>query len=111
MSNRKRLMGSGFEDEQDRHRSALIIPPMRSAYQNIQQEEYVKDQRVAIFKYKVNYFYVQFIKCYYSIFDKQNFKQLERISMDLYSSIKELQYVYDDLTGKQSDSDINSIIK
>jgi hypothetical protein len=71
----------------------------------------VKDQRVAVFKYKVNYFFVQFVKCYYSIFDKQNFKHLENISMDLYSSINELQYVYNDLTSSQSDRDINEIIK
>lgn len=83
---------------------------MRSTYQNLQEQEFIKDQRVAIFKYKVNFFYVQFIKCYYSLFDKTNFKTLDRISMDLYTSITELKQVYDDLVEK-SDTDINEIIK
>lgn len=121
MSTKKRLMGSGsaeqsgllqgsgLEDEVLVNKNK-ILPPMRSAFKTMQQNEFVKDQRVAIFKYKVNYFYVQFIKCYYSIFDKNNFKQLERISMDLYTSITELTDVYQDLTDK-SDKDINDIIK
>jgi hypothetical protein len=107
--NDSRLDGRGLEDQPEASKTK-ILPPMRSAYKNLQQDEFVKDQRVAIFKYKVNYFYVQFIKCYYSIFDKNNFKQLDRISMDLYTSIQELKQVYEDLTEK-SDKDINDIIK
>jgi hypothetical protein len=107
MSTRERLIGSGSADREE---DKKILAPIRSAYQSMQQNEFVKDQRVAIFKYKINYFYVQFVKCYYKLFDKQNFKQLDRISMDLYTAIKELEQVYQDLVEK-SDKDINDVIK
>lgn len=58
----------------------------------------------------MNYFYIQFVKCFYRMFDKENFKQLEFISMDLCMSINELKEVYDDLVQK-SDKDIGDIIK
>ena len=50
------------------------------------------------------------MKCFYRMFDKENFGQLEHISIDLCMSITELREVYDDLVEK-SDKDISDIIR
>ena len=63
--------------------SADYVPAHRSIYQTLTHNAIVKDQRINVFKHRINHFYILIIKQFVQILDKKYYDQLAKMSQDL----------------------------
>ena len=96
-----KLIGGTLEPE--------LVPRHRSIYQTLTHDAIVKDQRINVFKHRVNYFYILIIKQFVQILDKKYYQDLAKMSQDLQLAIYELSEMQRELI-EETESDINRII-
>ena len=60
-----------------------LLPQHRSIYQTLTHDAILKDQRINVFKHRVNHFYIVIIKQFVQILDKKYYQDLAKMSRDL----------------------------